>query len=76
MGAKIALLLVLALACRAKHGVDQKTFPYLEKISPAPRVETNLASLQNDDGQWVMPAKNYASTRFSSLNQINAGNVA
>jgi PQQ-dependent dehydrogenase (methanol/ethanol family) len=82
LGAKpwllLALLLALALsaACRPRHGVDQKTFPYLEKLSPAPRVETNLASLQNDDGQWVMPAKNYASTRFSSLNQINSGNVA
>jgi PQQ-dependent dehydrogenase (methanol/ethanol family) len=29
----------------------------------------------NDDGQWLMPAKNYASTRFSTLDQINAGNV-
>jgi PQQ-dependent dehydrogenase (methanol/ethanol family) len=26
---------------------------------------------QPDDGQWVMPAKNYASTRFSTLDQIN-----
>ncbi len=30
---------------------------------------------QVDDGQWIMPAKNYASTRFSTLTQINAGNV-
>lgn len=35
------------------------------------------AQIQNqpDDGQWTMPAKNYASTRFSTLDQINAGNV-
>jgi PQQ-dependent dehydrogenase (methanol/ethanol family) len=32
-------------------------------------------ALQQDDGQWVMPAKNYASTRFSGLNEINAQNV-
>ena len=31
--------------------------------------------LQHDDGQWMMPAKNYASTRFSGLDEINAGNV-
>ena len=31
--------------------------------------------LQEDDSQWPMPAKNYASTRFSRLDQINAGNV-
>ena len=36
-----------------------------------------FAQIQNqaDDGQWAMPAKNYASTRFSTLDQINTGNV-
>lgn len=29
----------------------------------------------NDDKEWTMPAKNVASTRFSSLDQINAKNV-
>jgi PQQ-dependent dehydrogenase (methanol/ethanol family) len=28
-----------------------------------------------EDGQWTMPAKNYASTRYSGLEEINAGNV-
>src|SRR5215204_3076126 len=31
--------------------------------------------LQDDDGQWVMPAKNYSSTRFSRLDEINAQTV-
>lgn len=37
----------------------------------------NKAALQPepDDAQWVMPAKNYANTRYSGLNQINTGNV-
>jgi PQQ-dependent dehydrogenase (methanol/ethanol family) len=30
---------------------------------------------QADDGQWVMPAKNYASTRYSTLDQITTSNV-
>src|SRR5215831_14102032 len=36
-----------------------------------------IAQIQNqpDDGQWPMAAKNYASTRFSTLDQINTGNV-
>ncbi len=36
-----------------------------------------LAQIQNqpDDGQWVMAAKNYASTRYSTLDQINTSNV-
>lgn len=29
-----------------------------------------------EDGQWTMPARNYASTRFSGLDQITAENVA
>ena len=34
-----------------------------------------LTELQRDDGQWVMAAKNYASTRFSGLAQIDTNNV-
>src|SRR5579872_6807582 len=30
---------------------------------------------QADDGQWLMPAKNYASTRFSTLGQIQSSNA-
>jgi PQQ-dependent dehydrogenase (methanol/ethanol family) len=29
-----------------------------------------------DDGQWTMPAKNFESTRFSGLNEINTSNAA
>ena len=29
-----------------------------------------------DDGQWTMPGKNYASTRYSTLTAITAANVA
>ena len=32
--------------------------------------------LEPEDGQWTMPAKNYASTRFSGLEEINTSNVA
>jgi lanthanide-dependent methanol dehydrogenase len=35
------------------------------------------AQIQNqpDDGQWIMAAKNYASTRYSTLAEINVSNV-
>jgi len=39
---------------------------------PAPRAS---ASLAQDDGQWTMPAKDYAATRYSALTGINAANV-
>jgi lanthanide-dependent methanol dehydrogenase len=28
-----------------------------------------------EDGQWTMPAKNYASTRYSALDEISGANV-
>ena len=34
-----------------------------------------LLKLQQDDNQWVIPGKNYSSTRYSTLNKINTGNV-
>src|SRR6478735_3386149 len=33
------------------------------------------ASIGAEDGQWTMPAKDYASTRYSGLEQINAANA-
>jgi PQQ-dependent dehydrogenase (methanol/ethanol family) len=39
-------------------------------------VASDPATLQQDDGQWVMPAKNYASTRFSGLDEITVQNVS
>jgi alcohol dehydrogenase (cytochrome c) len=35
----------------------------------------DLQSMMKDDKQWVMPAKDYSNTRFSGLNQVNAGNA-
>lgn len=46
-----------------------------------PEVEKNYqhhpypGKLDADDGQWLRPAKDYASTRYSSLDQINTGNA-
>jgi lanthanide-dependent methanol dehydrogenase len=40
-----------------------------------PAVGPDPLQLQFDDNQWVMPAKNYASTRYSGLDQINTENV-
>ena len=46
-----------------------------------PAIERNYqprsyqGQLEADDGQWIRPAKDYASTRYSSLDQINAKNA-
>jgi alcohol dehydrogenase (cytochrome c)/methanol dehydrogenase (cytochrome c) subunit 1 len=36
---------------------------------------SELMSLQKDDGQWAIPGKNYSSTRYSTLSQIDTDNV-
>ncbi|MFL5483026.1 MAG: methanol/ethanol family PQQ-dependent dehydrogenase [Gemmatimonadaceae bacterium] len=41
----------------------------------AGRTNGGAPAQQTEDGQWMMPAKNYASTRFSGLNEINTDNV-
>ena len=46
--------------------------------SPTPEAGHTAPSIANapaDDGQWSMPSKNYASTRFSSLTEISVENV-
>src|SRR5689334_21122718 len=35
----------------------------------------SMANAPEDDGQWTMPAKNFAATRFSSLKEITPENV-
>jgi PQQ-dependent dehydrogenase (methanol/ethanol family) len=45
---------------------------------PTPGAGRTVASPANapeDDGQWTMPSKNYASTRFTSLAEITPANV-
>jgi glucose dehydrogenase len=52
------------------YGTDPRRL-YAQEHSPG----QDLTQLQVDDGQWIMPAKNYASTRYSGLDQINTNNV-
>lgn len=41
----------------------------------AGRTAASAANAPQDDGQWSMPSKNFASTRFSSLTEITPANV-
>ena len=40
-----------------------------------PSRSTDLEALTRDPSQWVMPSHDYASTRFSTLDQINTRNA-
>ncbi|WP_292554037.1 methanol/ethanol family PQQ-dependent dehydrogenase [Mesorhizobium sp.] len=46
-----------------------------ESNSQPDAISPRSAAVQEEDGQWLMAAKNYASTRFSGLDEINAMNV-
>ncbi|TPM96639.1 PQQ-dependent dehydrogenase, methanol/ethanol family [Mesorhizobium sp. B2-1-3A] len=63
-----AMLLVTLLACLPLLGAASEPPETGAIVPPA-------AASPPDDGQWTMPAKNYASTRFSELSEINEGNV-
>src|ERR1700712_4121709 len=68
----LAILLIapLLVSCRkatqtvqAPAGGGGQMRPYAGQMEP-------------DDGQWVRATKDYANTRYSTLDQINTGNVA
>ncbi|MFL6200720.1 MAG: methanol/ethanol family PQQ-dependent dehydrogenase [Thermoanaerobaculia bacterium] len=69
--ATLLLSLLLASACRTKSPDEGNA----ARGSGSVQGKMSLADLQADDGQWAMPAKNYASTRYSGLQQIDARNV-
>jgi len=77
MRALLALFLVIGApaltACR-KQTVDTSA-PDSARALGGSFAAADPADLQKDDGQWVMPAKNYSSTRFSGLNEINTENA-
>src|ERR1043165_6307815 len=67
----VGLILVFSACTTSQNPQPQAT---------ANRVQTEPTGAQQnpaeaEDGQWLMPAKNYASTRYSGLDQINADNV-
>jgi lanthanide-dependent methanol dehydrogenase len=69
----LAGIALAAAGCQAQKG--ENPTPESSKALSGLLTSIDPAALQNDDGQWVMPAKNYASTRFSGLTEINTGNV-
>lgn len=82
----ILIMMVFSLAATAQTKEEKKqgppdkenTLPRLEKyVTPRQHSGATLPAWypRKEDGQWAMPAKNYASTRYSRLNQINANNV-
>jgi PQQ-dependent dehydrogenase (methanol/ethanol family) len=80
VGARYVRAVALPLASALALGImacQKQTLDTSPPASARPVTGTfgDPAALQQDDGQWVMPARNYASTRFSGLTEINPDNV-
>ncbi|HVH86340.1 MAG TPA: hypothetical protein VM912_06425 [Terriglobales bacterium] len=64
-------LIVSASLCACSGSRSQQS------SGKSPQQETNYSAqaykgkLEPDDGQWIRPAKDFASTRYSTLDQIN-----
>ena len=69
-------LLTCALACSGQKAPDEVAQKPEVGMTPASgRSNGGAIAAGTEDGQWLMPAKNYSSTRFSGLTEINADNV-
>ena len=78
--ARSVVVLAICSACGREHGMkgEPSSGPTANAklVSAAkaaePRVAIGIANDEADDGQWSRPAKDYASSRYSKLAQINS----
>lgn len=66
---------LLFSGCAEDQTKTTENLPALEQLSQIPQSGYPQPVIEAEDGQWLMPAKNYASTRFSGLNEINTENA-
>jgi PQQ-dependent dehydrogenase (methanol/ethanol family) len=73
----VAVSILMGGACADREPADQRTqqAPTGDARSAQP-ASGAPGGLGVNDGQWIRPAGDYASTRYSHLNQITAQNVA
>src|SRR3954452_9421940 len=68
-------VLAAALSSACNKQPSQSTSPSAPAAGAGARAVPAAAASPADDGNWTMPGKDYASTRFSALNQITPVNV-
>src|SRR5919202_2183056 len=67
--------ILLTLSCSRPPAEKKVETERATQQQPANGQKAAPAFSQTEDGQWTMPAKDYASTRYSGLDQINTENV-
>ena len=70
-----ATALVAALACAGEEPSRDQTPPAAVPVGASPQ-GIAIPGATAEDGQWLRAAKDYANTRYSSLNEINTTNVS
>jgi PQQ-dependent dehydrogenase (methanol/ethanol family) len=70
-----ALLLAWAIAAIASPSLAAQNYPGQDPQKESFQAHPYQGKLESDDGQWVRPAKDYASLRYSTLSQITTANV-
>jgi PQQ-dependent dehydrogenase (methanol/ethanol family) len=70
----LCIATVALSACNRSQPAKVGT-PTVYSTPSATHAVMDAAASPADDGNWTMPGKDYASTRFSALNQINPQNV-
>jgi len=67
--------LVVAVILAAGLPASAQAPPATAPLPSAPLPVPPASAAPPENGQWTMPAKNYAATRYSELNEITADNV-
>src|SRR4051794_36932417 len=73
---RVLIFITGAMFALAGAGCKHQTQQVQEPVSTGGVLHPYAGALEPDDGQWVRATKDYANTRYSTLDQINAGNVA
>ena len=71
----IVVAALTAMGCRTRTDAREAEPPAPARSAAIQGARVAAGPAGADDGQWLMPAKNYASTRYSELAQITAQNV-
>src|SRR5260221_3922948 len=82
MHSTVASVLAVAIALCSACGSSKQpgtNAPPAKLVSlaapPSGSAAIAIANDEGEDGQWTRPAKDYASSRYSKLDQINAANA-
>jgi glucose dehydrogenase len=76
VGWRLLALVIATTLMIASEGCKKSLETVQHPESQGGQLHPYTAALEPDDGQWIRATKDYANTRYSTLDQINTSNVA